>query len=57
MGSAEFNGPEAEILNKMNESSWMTLKGKSSDKDPVIIKLQVNKTCVNGPDVINYLLL
>ena len=51
--SVEFNGSEAKILNRLNESTCMTIEGKSSDKNSVIIKLEVDKTCVNGPEVSN----
>ena len=49
--AASSNSSEMDILNNMNESTCMTLNGKSEETKPVIMKLQVNKTCVNGPDV------
>ena len=53
IGLAEFNDPEANVLNKLNESTCMIIEGKSSDKNSVIIKLHVNRTCVIGSEVSN----
>ena len=48
---ASSNSSEMDILNNLNISACFVLNGKSDDTKPVITKLQVNKTCVNGSDV------
>ena len=46
---------EAKILNNLTESTCVTLETKSSDKETVVTRLMINKTCVTDSDVIKLL--
>ena len=48
---AAFNGSEMAILNNLDELTCLELNGKSEETQPLITKLQVNKTCIHGLNV------
>ena len=55
IGSYGSNGSDVRILNQLNESSCITIDGRSSDKETQITKIGVNTSCRDGPDVNNNL--
>ena len=48
---ASSNNSEMKFLNNLDQSTCMAFSRKSEEIKPVITKLQVKKTCINGPDV------